>query len=240
MTSNNTQQVVQVNVTVGGVVRSLPGTGFGSSSAIFGSFDTLAPLQGGPPYSHSDVYLVDLAPSASWRSVKTAITSDRNVAYVTVADEQIEALTSNPFARALYQFISMELLFIGIILTVGIGLILYAASLERDVEFAAIIARGSSGWQTAKLLVGEAFVIMLVGLAIGASVGIGTAFFATQFIAAGPPGSLAPLVPYFFVFPLEALLLVLLGPAAMLLSAVLVSLRTARMNVAQVLKLRGG
>jgi len=238
--SNNTQQVIQVNVTVGGVVRYLPGTGFGSSSAIFGSFDTLAPLQGGPPYSHSDVYLVDLAPSASWRSVKALITAEPNVAYVTVADEQIEALTSNPFARALYQFISMELVFIGIILTVGIGLILYAASLERDVEFAAIIARGSSGWQTAKLLVGEAFVIMLVGLAIGASVGIGTAFFATQFISAGPPGSFAPLVPYFFVFPLEALLLVLLGPAAMLLSAVLVSLRTARMNVAQVLKLRGG
>src|SRR6266513_2391203 len=83
-------------------------------------------------------------------------------------------------------------------------------------------------------------VIMLVGLAIGTSVGIGTAFFATQFIAAGPPGSPVPLIPYFFVFPLEALLLVLLGPAAMLLSAVLVSLRTARMNVAQVLKLRGG
>jgi len=240
MNSNNTVLVVQVNVTVGGVVRSLPGTSFGSSLAIFGSLDTLAPLQSGASYSHSDVYLVDLAPGASWRTVKPVITSDPNVGYVAVADEQIEALTSNPFARALYQFISMELVFIGIILTVGIGLILYAASLERDVEFAAIIARGSSGWQTAKLLVGEAFVIMLVGLAIGASVGIGTAFFATQFITAGPPGSLAPLVPYFFVFPLEALLLVLLGPAAMLLSAVLVSLRTARMNVAQVLKLRGG
>src|SRR5207247_10310673 len=100
-------------------------------------------------------YIVDLGTSASWRSVTTAIISDRNVAYVTVADEQIEALTSNPFARALYQFISMELLFIGIILTVGIGLILYAASLERDVEFAAIIARRSCGWQTAKIFVGQ-------------------------------------------------------------------------------------
>src|SRR5256885_12350431 len=134
----------------------------------------------------------------------------------------------------------MEFMSIGFILTIGMSLILYAPSLERDVEFAAIIARGSSGWQTAKLLVGEAFVIMLVGLAIGTSVGIGTAFFATQFVAAGPPGSPAPLIPYFFVFPLEALLLVLLGPAPMLLSAFPVSLRTARMNVAQVLKLRGG
>src|SRR5207247_11446667 len=64
MTSNNTQQVVQVNVTVGGVVRSLPGTGFGSSSSIFGSFDPLAPPPGGPPYSHSALYHVHLAPRA--------------------------------------------------------------------------------------------------------------------------------------------------------------------------------
>src|SRR5438552_17519965 len=46
MTSNNTQRVVQVNVTFGGVVRPLRGTGFGSSSAIFASFDTRTPLQG--------------------------------------------------------------------------------------------------------------------------------------------------------------------------------------------------
>jgi len=81
---------------------------------------------------------------------------------------------------------------------------------------------------------------MLVGLAIGAGVGLGTAFFATQFLAAGPPGTQGPAVPYFFVFPWDAVLLVTLGPVAILLAALVVSARTAHLDVAQVLKLRSG
>jgi ABC-type antimicrobial peptide transport system permease subunit len=162
------------------------------------------------------------------------------VSRVDVVQESVEALTQNPFARAFYGFLAMEIAFIVLILTAGVGLILYAASLERDVEFAAIIARGSSGWQTAKLLVGEAFVIMLVGLTIGVGVGAGTGFLASQWLATGPTGIPTSPVPYFFVFPWEAVLLVVLGPASMLLSALVVSIRTARLNVAKVLKLRGG
>src|SRR5437870_3431200 len=147
---------------------------------------------------------------------------------------------ASPFVRALSGFIGMEIAFVVLILTAGVGLILYAASLERDVEFAGIIARGSSGWQTAELLVGEAFVIILVGLTIGVGVGLGTAFFATNWLATGPAGVPTSPVPYFFVFPWTALLLVLGAPAAMLLAALLVSVRTAHINLAKVLKLRGG
>src|SRR5437879_13809045 len=111
MNSNNTVLVVSVNVAVGWGVRSLPGTSFGSSLAILGSLDTLAPLQGGASYSHSDMYLVDLAPGASWRTVKTVITSDPNVGYVAVADEQIEALTLKPSNSARHQFSSLQAVF---------------------------------------------------------------------------------------------------------------------------------
>jgi len=88
--------------------------------------------------------------------------------------------------------------------------------------------------------VGEAFVIMLVGLTVGVGVGTGTAFLATQWLATGPTGALTSPVPYFFVFPWEAVLLVVLGPASILLSAILVSVRTAHLNIPKVLKLRGG
>jgi hypothetical protein len=40
----------------------------------------------------------------------------------------------------------LEMAFMVVILTAGIGLILYAASLEREVELASIRARGASGW----------------------------------------------------------------------------------------------
>jgi ABC-type lipoprotein release transport system permease subunit len=232
-------KTIQTNVTVGGVVSFLPGVG----GLVYGSLQTLtAFLDAALPQPLGSVQevLVDLAPGADWRVVKSAALQVPNVSSVTVAQEQIEIYTSNPFARAIYGFIAMEIAFIIVILTAGVGLILFAASLERDAEFAAIIARGASGWQTAKLLVGEAFVIILVGLTIGAGVGTGTAFVATQWLSTGPSGMPTSPIPYFFVFPWEAALLLALAPGAMLLSALLVSIRTARINVPQVLKLRAG
>jgi putative ABC transport system permease protein len=247
---------VRDNVTVGGIVTRLPGMSysgvyyspprigpFDPGHAIWGSAETLALFLGSNASRNVgtiDRYLVDLGPGADWRSAKATALRVPFVSRVEVTQELVEAQTQNPFARAFYGFLAMEIAFIVIILTAGVGLILYAASLERDVEFAAIIARGSSAWQTAKLLVGEAFVIMLVGLTIGVGVGAGTGFLASQWLATGPTGTLTSPVPYFFVFPWEAVLLVILGPASMLLSAFAVSTRTAHLNVAKVLKMRGG
>jgi putative ABC transport system permease protein len=253
LSNGSANGMVRDNVTIGGVVNSLPGMSyfrgsqafgpFDSSYAIYGSVETLSAFLG-PNASRNfgsiDRYLVDLGPGADWRSAKAAALRVPFVSRVDVVQESVEAQTQNPSARAFYGFLAMEIAFIVLILTAGVGLILYAASLERDVEFAAIIARGSSGWQTAKLLVGEAFVIMLVGLTIGVGVGAGTGFLASQWLATGPTGRITSPVPYFFVFPWEAALLVVLGPASMLLSALVVSIRTARLNVAKVLKLRGG
>ena len=233
---------LNLNVTVGGVVRYLPGAGYGyTESAIYGStqtFQSFLAAQQSDYYITTPRYLIDLAPGADWRAVKEAVLD--LTPSVVVTQEEIERYAENPFARALQGFVSMEIAFIVVILTVGLGLVLYAASLERDVEFAGMIARGASGWQTATVLVGEAFVIMLVGLVVGAGVGLATAYVATQLFLVGPPGFPEPPVPFFFVFPGEAALLVLLGCGAMMLAALLVSARIARMNVAQVLKLRGG
>ncbi|MCI4371633.1 MAG: ABC transporter permease, partial [Thermoplasmata archaeon] len=256
-TNNTYETTILVNVTVGGIVQflpGLPGTPYcggltcypynsGGNRIFYGSNVTLQPfLDGakGHDFTTNLWYLADLAANANWRTVKSAAVSDSNVGFVAIEAESLELQTTNPFARAVYGFIGMEIAFIVVILTFGVGLILFAASLERDVEFAAIIARGSSGWQTAKLLVGEAFVIMLVGLTIGVGVGLGTAFFATHWLATGPGGAPTSAVPFFFIFPWDAVFLVLLGPAAILLAAFLVSARVAHINVAQVLKLRGG
>ena len=233
---------IQLNVTIGGVVRYLPGAGFGyGEQAIYGSpqtFQTFLAAQDSDYYRSAPRYLVDLAPGADWRAVKAAVLE--LTPFVTATQEEIERFSADPFFLAIRGFVSIETAFIVVILTVGLGLVLYAASLERDVEFAGMIARGASGWQTATVLMGEAFVIMLVGLVIGAGVGLATSYFATQLLLVGPPGVGEPPVPFLFVFPWEAAVLILVGCGAMMLSALLVSARIARINVAQVLKLRGG
>src|SRR5256885_7451048 len=138
--------------------------------------------------------------------------------------------------RAFFGFMELEMAFMVVILTAGIGLILYAATLERKVELASIRARGASGWQTAGLLVGEASSIMLVGLVVGAGLGVLSAYLSTTLGS----GSGESLVPLFLIVPVTSLLLLAAAPIAMLVTSVLVSLRVAQMDIGRILKLRGG
>jgi len=239
---------VTVNTTIGGTVRGLPGTasyGFGLPNAIYGSAETFGPLlgsdhTGSPQIPRSDErYLVALRAGADWRTAKADITA-LGASSVSVAAEQIEQLRSNPVFRAFFGFIELEMAFMIVILTAGLGVILYAATLERDVELAAIRARGASGWQTAGLLIGEASSIMLIGLIVGTGIGVLAAYLSTTLISAGPGTTGESLVPILFTIPIEALLLLVLAPAAMLLTSFAVTIRVARMDIARVLKLRGG
>ena len=242
--NGTTYNTVTVNTTIGGTVRGLPGTiyyRFGMPQTIYGSLDTMGPLLAGEPYRGygADRFLVALRASADWRAAKTHIVA-LGASNVQVAAEQIEQLRSNPVFRAFFGFIELEMAFMVVILTAGLGVILYAATLERDVELAAIRARGASGWQTAGLLIGEAASIMLIGLIVGTGIGVLAAYLSTSFIAAGPGSAGESLVPLLFVLPPEALLLLVLAPAAMLLTSFAVTIRVARMDIARVLKLRGG
>ena len=241
--NGTTYNPVTLNTTIGGTVRGLPGTiyyGFGMPLAVYGSLDTMGPLLTGEyPRYGGDRFLVAFRANADWRAAKTNIVA-LGVSNVQVAAEQIEQLRSNPVFRAFFGFIELEMAFMVVILTAGLGVILYAATLERDVELAAIRARGASGWQTAGLLIGEAASIMLIGLIVGTGIGVLAAYLSTSFIAAGPGSAGESLVPLLFVLPPEALLLLVLAPAAMLLTSFAVTIRVARMDIARVLKLRGG
>jgi len=237
--ANQSQTETLVNATVSGVVKGLPGTGYGAQPLVFGSFETLEMLRppAADPFRISNTrFLMALRASEDWPAVKNAILAMGATSVVVFQEQKVLEL-ENPFQRAFIGFISMEIAFVLVILTAGLGLILVAATLERDVEFAAITARGSSGWQTASLLVGEAFSIMLIGLLIGAGVGLGSAFATLSLISSlGSTG----VVPLLFELSPQGFLLLAVAPATMLLAAALVSWRIARMDIARVLKLRGG
>lgn len=248
--ANGTQGSVSQQVTIGGIVRFLPGTSSGgfygavpAPDAVYGSTVTLGKLidasaSSGIYYSSGNRYLISLQPGADWKTVKAEVLS-LGFPVVTSYQEQLNQLSANPSTGSLLGFMEMEIAFIVVILTAGLGLIVYAASLERTVEFAGITARGSSSWQTAALLVGEAFVIMAIGVLTGVGVGLLTGYLSTS-VTTPVYGGGELIIPTLFVFPADAWLLVLVAPAAMLGTAVLVSWRIARMNVARVLKMRGG
>ena len=232
---------VTVTVGIGGTVRGLPGTsavGSGVPLAIYGSYDTLGPLIDLARSQNIDPqrYLVDLRAGADWRTAEEGIRS-LGASGIRVAAEEVEQLRSVPLFRAFFGFMELEMAFMVVVLTAGLGLILYAATLEREVELASIRARGASGWQTAGLLVGEASSIMLVGIVVGAGIGVLTAYLSTTL---GVSGAGESLVPLFLIVPVTSLLLLAAAPIAMLIVSFLVSLRVARMDIGRVLKLRGG
>jgi ABC-type lipoprotein release transport system permease subunit len=251
--TSNQSESTRVEGTIQGVVRTLPGMSNGLSEApdaIYGSLGTFRTivenetLQG---YAPVDSYLVDLRPGADWRTAKADIENLANAdplritdASVLVFQEMVEQQAASPLTQAFLGFIRIEIVFLAVILTAGLGLVLYAASLERETEFAAIQARGASRRQVTGLLVGEGFSIVLIGVTVGAGIGILASYLGMAFFLVGPPGTPPTLVPFFFVMPAEGWLLLILAPVAMLLESFLVGWRVARMDVARVLKLRGG
>lgn len=248
---NGSSGSISVTVHVGGIVRFLPGTYngyfFGSGpyapEDVYGSYATLGKLVdaqevSGLGYFGEDRFLAALQPNADWRGVKAgilALGSTEVEVYQELLPQLGDVASLSPFLG----FIRMEIAFIVVLLTAGLALIIYAASLERTVEFAGIIARGSSGSQTAGLLVGEAFSIILIGVAVGLAVGLVSGYLSVSLTYGGISAN-QPIIPNLFVFPLDGLLLLLLAPAAMLATTAVVASRIARMNVARVLKMRGG
>lgn len=241
----------QLNLTVGGVVRGLPGTVFSAQSlprALYGSFETFQEvLSQGIPQDIPELeflpeisrkVLVDVETGADWRTLKEAILA-LGVGSVTVLEEERARQPGDSTRQAFLGFIRVEIAFSVVVLTVGLGLIVYASSLERKTEFASLTARGASGWQTGAILLGEGFSIMLIGVLVGVGIGLVTSYAATQTFLLGPDQT-EPLVPHPFVFPLEGLLLIAVAALSMFLATLFVSWRIARIHVAKVLKLRGG
>lgn len=247
--SNGTSTSTSITVHVGGIVRFLPGTfnGYFSGPAqepdeVYGSYATVATIlttyETGRPVSTETKFLASLKPGADWKAAKADVQALGSTD-VQVYQEQLSQLSNNPYQGSFLGFIRMEIAFVVVILTAGLGLIIYAASLERTVEFAGITARGSSGWQTAALLVGEAFSIMLIGVIMGLAVGLLTGYLSVSVTTPNFTGA-ESIIPNLFVFPIDGLLLLILAPAAMLGTTVVVAWRIARMDVARVLKMRGG
>lgn len=236
----------QLDVTVGGIVRGLPGLSASSDFlplAVYGSTVTLEPILSADPSAPAGTggrFLVDLAADADWRPAKETILG-LGATDVRVYDQEREAMNRNPAARNILDFFAVEIGFVLLVLTAGLALMTYAASLDREAEFAGIIARGASPWQTAGLLLGEAFAILVIGTLVGVGAGMAATYGAGQVLGPGPGGAAyEPLIPFPFVVPVEAVLVVALAFLVMLSACLLVAWRIARMDVARVLKQRAG
>lgn len=174
-------------------------------------------------------------PVQAAREIRAAFPEPR-LDSVLVEREYLEELQTGPVSVSDYRFLLIESGFAVVIVTAGLGLILAAAVYERQKETAGWMARGATRRQVASIFVAEALTLLVLALAVGVVAGFMTAGMALGLF--GQSG--VDPVGRSLVVPLDTLWLMAATVGSLLLTSYAVSWKASRVELAQVLRLRGG
>jgi ABC-type lipoprotein release transport system permease subunit len=227
------------NVTVIGLMKGLPGLSgvdaiMGPSTLTFTSDENLTGLY----YNYGA--FIDVAAGRDPHKVADAAVelSERMnlTCSSTILHDKLDALNREPTFASLASFLYMEYALSIVIMTVGVGLLIFVSVYDRENELACIMARGASGGQLRKILMGESMSLMILGLVVGASVGILAAYLFNTLSGEG----LHSAVERKTVFTLVSFSIVLSSIASLLVASLLATARAGRIKLAEVLRIRGG
>jgi ABC-type antimicrobial peptide transport system permease subunit len=222
-----------------GIVKPLPGLGYSDMIADKDSV-TWIPAKDFKNTFYNLGALIKVESGADSSDVATAalqVFQEANLsANAYVLKDEIAALHSDPAFGALADFLYMEYAMSIGIMSVGVGLIIFVSVTDREHELACIMARGSSGSQMRKILMGESFSLMILGLIVGATVGVLTAYLFNTLTQ--PGSSTGP--PREMVFTYVSWLLLVVSVASLVVASLIATARAGRMKLAEVLRIRGG
>jgi ABC-type lipoprotein release transport system permease subunit len=234
-----------------GKVKMLPGLSdfipiFVSSTNIYVDIDNFDIGTFGNGSSASLKFLIKVADGYEHTAVANDIKEiSPSVISVSVLDEELQSLQQNPIEGALYNALMLIYFFVILIITFGLGLVVYVTIVEREHELAGFIARGASTKQVSAMLFGEGLTVMLVGLTIGILTGLFAAFMINElisFIFSGLFGAVGFEVAIERVFEVSwlSLALVVITSLALIVASFAATIRVRRINVAKALRERGG
>jgi ABC-type lipoprotein release transport system permease subunit len=153
-----------------------------------------------------------------------------------VLSQELAKLEKDPSFGALRDFLEMEYVLVLVIMSVGVGLVVFVTITEREQELACIIARGSSGSQMRRILVGESMAVMIFAATVGLSVGLLTAFMYNQLLAEGADS----VIDRRIVFAWTTWIILLVSVGSLLSASLLASFRAGRIKLNEILRIRGG
>jgi ABC-type lipoprotein release transport system permease subunit len=223
-----------------GTVRALPGF---SGANMFVDRDTLSFISDDnfTRSGHTVGSFIDLSRDADATAV-SEVAADKFAeaglpyAQVQTMEDRLEELEDDPFFGPLADFLYMEYAMSIIIMSVGVGLIIFVAVSDRQIELACIMARGSSGSQMRKILMGESISLMVLGLIVGVSVGLITALIFNELSSL----DIYTEVPRRMVFTMVSLAVVLVSVGSLLAASLIATSRAGKIRLAEVLRIRGG
>ena len=153
-----------------------------------------------------------------------------------ILEDRLDALKDDPAFGSLVGFLYMEYALSIVIMTMGVGLLTFVAVHDREKELACIMARGSSGGQLRKILMGESISLMALGVVVGSSVGILTAYIFNTVSS----GDITTVVEREMVFTYVSLSIVLASVIALIVASLIATSRAGKIRLAEVLRIRGG
>ena len=165
-----------------------------------------------------------------------------NIGRIENLDTEISDIRNDMPTRSILFIMLVDIGFMIFIITVGLGLIMFISISERKNEFATIMARGAESKQMLVIILGEALSITMVGVVVGISSGLFTAYTFNKMIstnnlfgASGGTLSGRPLI-----IPWYGILVVLLALAALFATSLLAAYRVKRIKLHSALRIRGG
>jgi ABC-type lipoprotein release transport system permease subunit len=222
-----------------GVIKGLPGLGWTSACIDIGTLKWIPERDLRTSFETPGAF-IDVSKDYDAKTVasaaETIFTSANLTPVATTMEEQLAALEDDLAFGSLSDYLYMEYAMSIIIMSVGVGLIIFVAVADREQELACIMARGSSGSQMRRILMGESITLMILGLSVGAIVGLISAYLFNTLTMAGSPW----VVPHRMLFTYVTGAMVLVASGSLVVAALLATARAGRIRLAEVLRIRGG
>jgi ABC-type lipoprotein release transport system permease subunit len=222
-----------------GMIKGLPGLGWMDACVDAGTLKWIPERDLAASFQTVGAF-IDVAKGSNVSTVATAAETIFNSAnitpVVTIMEEQLAALEDDLAFGSLSDYLYMEYAMSIIIMSVGVGLIIFVAVADREQELACIMARGSSSSQMRRILMGESITLMILGLSVGAIVGLISAFLFNTLTMPGSGG----VVPHRMLFTYLTWAMVLVAAGSLVIAALLATARAGRIRLAEVLRIRGG
>lgn len=227
-----------LNLEIIGVVNDLPG--------VYGEFFigdqtmSVIPESNLTSATNQFISIIDVAEGTDAHDIASDVEAlyERNglEASSVVLEDRLDELRSDPAFGALADFLYVEYALSLLIMSVGVGLIIFVAVSDREQELACIMARGSSASQMRKILMGESMSLMFLGLTVGAIVGILTAYLFNTLSGDMMYGEIERRM----VFSWITLVMIAASVLSLIVASLLATARAGKVRVAEALRVRGG
>jgi hypothetical protein len=217
------------------VVPTLPGMNFGSATAqSYLDFSALPPQVLNDPGDLPSL-LIAVAPGTDAAAVAGSLRAlFGESASVRTWEEGLRAELMNPVRAGTFQYLATQSQLAAILMVLGIGLLVFSAASSRKNELVTVVARGLGRNLAVRLVMAEGWIVALLGILLGTATGF------LLSVAILRITSSYTMFPIPFVVPWTAVLPVLGVTAGVWAASYFGAFSIQRMDVARVLKMRGG